>query len=129
MPAISPSPAALDKPSVPAVIDLSNLSPDLERNHGYADYFKALRERIRWYAQRNYPRGSRGGEVYLSFIVSAGGHLQGASVEADRSATEVTLHRASLQSVQQAAPFPPFPPTFRQPQITFRIVIDYESGP
>ena len=114
------------KAAVPAMIDLSNLSVELEHNPAYLDYFRTIRERIRYYAQRHYPRTSAGGDVYVLFVLSAGGHLQSAQLESARSVNDPALQRASLDSVRQAAPFPPFPPSFHQPSITFRIIIDYE---
>lgn len=118
-----------DKPDVPAVIDLSNLAPELEHNRAYLEYFRTLRERIRRQAQRNFPPSSRGGEVFVSFVLNATGRLEAVQVDPSRSSADATLRRASLDSVQQAAPFPPFPSTFRQSAITFHIIIAYEINP
>ena len=117
-----------NKPAVPAVIDLSNLAPDLGREPSYLQYFRSIRERIRYYAQRNLPSTSRGGEVFVRFILSAAGHLQAVEVDATRSVHDLALEHLSFESIKQAAPFPPFPLTFNQPQITFHIIIQYEAN-
>ena len=117
-----------DQPDVPAIIDLSHLSVELQHNPAYVDYFQTIRERIRYYAQRHYPTGSGSGEVYVYFVVSEGGSLQSVAYDKARSSSDASLRQASLTSVQQAAPFPSFPATFRQPQITFHIIVDYQGG-
>lgn len=116
------------KPSLPAVIDLSHLDAELERDPVYLDYFRSLRERIRYHAQRNFPAASRGGEVLLQFVVTARGALQTVQVDPAGSSTDLRLQQASLSSVRQAAPFAPFPASFVQPQITFRIIVAYERA-
>ena len=114
------------KPAVPAVIDLSNLAVELGEDPVYLRYFQTIRERIRYYAQRNVSRLSRRGEVFVRFVVSAVGQVLSVESDAARSSRDTELQRMSCESVRQSGPFPPFPATFNQPQITFRIIIQYE---
>ena len=115
------------KPAVPAFVDLSNLADDLGREPAYLRYFRSIRERIRYYAQQNARQVNRSGEVFVRFVLSSAGQLQSAELDAGRSVRDVALERLSLDSVRRAVPFPPFPSTFNQPQITFRIIIQYEA--
>ena len=115
------------KPAVPAFVDLSNLTEDLGREPAYLEYFRLIRERIRYYAQQDARQVNRSGDVFVRFVLSSAGRLQSAELDAGRSVHDIALERFSLDSVRHAAPFPPFPPTFHQPQITFRIIIQYEA--
>lgn len=114
------------KPAVPAVIDLSNLSVELQQQPAYAEYFRKIRERIRHHAQRGFAAVAHGGEVYVSFVLRNDGALQGVALDQERSSDDAELCRISQESITQAAPFPPFPEGFQRPAVTFRIVIDYE---
>jgi hypothetical protein len=124
--------AGVERPStltLPRVIDLSNLSADLKNYPEYLQYFQTIRERIRHYAQRNFPYAGRVGMTYLTFVVTAGGHLESVEVDTNRSTRDATVLQASTSSIHQAAPFPPFPGSFQEPQIPFRIVIEYNISP
>ncbi len=112
-------------PFLPAIVDLSNLSAELERHPLYRDYFYAIRERIRLAAHRNYPPHARQGKTFLSFTLAANGLLQQVSLDAARSSDDASLAQISLASVRDAAPFPRFPPAFDQPHLTFHISIEY----
>lgn len=116
------------KPAVPAVIDLSNLAIELGEDPVYLQYFQTIRERIRYYAQRHVSRLSQRGEVFVRFVISAAGQMQSVEVDAARSSRDAALQRMSCDSVRQSGPFPPFPSTFNQPQITFHIIIQYEAN-
>ena len=137
-PASIPDPALLDggavyavskpRPQLPESIDLSNLTQLSSDAVAYMDYFRFLRERIRWAALRNYPSRNVQGEVYLTFTLAADGRVADARIVEARSTPDPALRAASLESLRQAAPFPSFPKTLDRPQMTFRIVIVYEVG-
>ncbi len=137
-PAPTPDPVLLDagvargatrqRPQPPEAIDLSNLTQLSSDSVAYVDYFRFLRERIRWAALRNYPQRNVEGEVYLSFTLTANGQVAEARIIEERSTPDPALRTASLESLREAAPFPAFPKTLNRPQMTFRIVIVYEVG-
>jgi len=94
----------------------------------YISYYRAVREKIRQRADRNYPkRRSLGeGEVYLSFVVSSNGELLQVAVLDKKSATDSLLRRIAINSVRDASPFPAFPKGMRQYQINFNVIISFE---
>ena len=120
--------AVRQRPQLPEAIDLSKLTRLSSDSVAYVDYFRFLRERIRWAALRNYPQRNVEGEVYLAFTLTADGHVANAWIIEDRSTSDPGLRASSLESLRQAAPFPSFPGTLNRPQMTFRIVIVYELG-
>ena len=120
--------AVRQRPQPSEAIDLSNLTQLSSDSVAYVDYFRFLRERIRWAALRNYPQRNVEGEVYLSFTLTANGQVAEARIIEGRSTPDPGLRTASLESLREAAPFPAFPNTLNRPQMTFRIVIVYEVG-
>ena len=103
-----------------------------EKNSGrkatYIGYYRSVRERIRYYADRNYIReGSTGeGEVFLSFTVTSKGELLQVAVIEKRSIEDPLLRNIAINSVRDASPFPAFPQGMNQYQITFNVVISFE---
>ena len=118
--------AAVQKLQLPDTIDLSNLTQLSKNAVVYVDYFQLLRERIRQAAMRRYPLRNTQGEVFLTFTVTADGQVPEAHIVEEQSTPEVALRAASLESLRDAAPFPPFPKTLNRPRMTFRIIISYE---
>lgn len=95
----------------------------------YISYYRAVRERIRKFADRNYPRKrSLGqGEVFLSFVVASSGELLQVRVVNEKSIESFALRNLAINSIRDASPFPPFPKGMSQYQITFNVVISFES--
>ncbi len=95
----------------------------------YISYYHAVRERIRKFADRNYPRKRRlgQGEVFLSFVVASSGELLQVRVVNEKSAESFALRNLAINSIRDASPFPPFPKGMSQYQITFNVVISFES--
>ncbi|MFC1621207.1 energy transducer TonB [Candidatus Omnitrophota bacterium] len=95
----------------------------------YISYYRSVREKIRQYADRNYPREKRliKGEVFLSFVVASSGELLLVKVVDERSAQSPALRKIAINSVRDASPFPAFPKGMSQYQITFNVIISFES--
>ena len=95
----------------------------------YISYYRSVREKIRQYADRNYPRRKRlaRGEVFLSFVVTSSGELLLVKVIDERSARSPALRNIAINSVRDASPFPAFPKGMSQYQITFNVIISFES--
>jgi len=94
----------------------------------YISYYKAVREKIRQYADRNYPSNRRlgQGEVFLSFVVVSSGELLRVRIIDEKSSDDRTLRNIAINSIREASPFPPFPSGMGQYQITFNIIISFE---
>ena len=105
-----------------------NEEKDSGRKATYISYYRSVREKIRYYADRNYIReGSTGeGEVFLSFTVTSKGELLQVAVIEKRSIEDPLLRNIAINSVRDASPFPGFPQGMNQYQITFNVVISFE---
>lgn len=101
---------------------------DDARKATYISYYRAVREKIRQYADRNYPRRRRlgAGEVFLSFVVASSGELLQVRVIDKGSTNDALLRNIAINSIRDASPFPSFPKGMGQYQITFNIIISFE---
>lgn len=101
---------------------------DNSRKATYIGYYRSVREKIRYYADRNYLKeGSAAqGEVFISFTVASSGELLHIMVIDKRSAEDPLLRDIAINSIRDAAPFPGFPQGMNQYQITFNVVISFE---
>ncbi len=89
-------------------------------------YYQLISEQIKQKAI--YPERARRnlgqGLVYISFTVLSNGHLK--EIELKISSGNDYLDKAALQSVQEAVPFPPFPPQLKEKQLCLNIPISFE---
>lgn len=94
----------------------------------YISYYKAVREKIKQYADRNYPKNRNlgEGEIFLSFVVASSGELLQVRVIDEKSANNNLLRNISINSIRDASPFPAFPKGMSQYQIAFNIIISFE---
>jgi hypothetical protein len=103
-----------------------------EKNSGrkatYISYYRSVREKIRYYADKNYIKeGSASqGEIFLSFVVTSSGELLHIMIIDARSAEDLLLRNLAINSIRDASPFPAFPQGMNQHQITFNVVISFE---
>jgi len=105
-----------------------NNEKDSGRKATYISYYRSVREKIRYYADKNYIKeGSASqGEVFLSFVVTSGGELLHIMIIDARSAEDLLLRNLAINSIRDASPFPAFPEGMTQHQITFNVVISFE---
>ncbi|MBU4458129.1 MAG: TonB family protein [Candidatus Omnitrophica bacterium] len=103
---------------------------DSARKAAYISYYKAVREKIKHHADKNYPRTRRlgEGEVFLSFVVASSGELLQVKVVDSKSEKNTMLREIAINSLRDASPFPSFPKGMSQYQITFNIIIFFESN-
>jgi outer membrane biosynthesis protein TonB len=101
---------------------------DKAKKATYINYYQSVRERIRYFADRNYvnERSTGQGEVLLSFIVASSGELLQVRIIEERSVRDPLLRSISINSIRDASPFPPFPQGMNQYQITFNVIISFE---
>lgn len=91
----------------------------------YTTYYQVVRERIRERAYANYTRLSSG-EVYLTFIIHQSGALTELQILSEKTTANDFLKQVGVKSVQEAAPFPPFPQDLNYPELTFNIAISFQ---
>jgi|GEM_PF-924881 len=105
-----------------------NNEKDSGRKATYISYYRSVREKIRYYADKNYIKeGSASqGEVFLSFVVTSGGELLHIMIIDAKSAEDLLLRNLAINSIRDASPFPVFPEGMTQHQITFNVVISFE---
>ena len=101
---------------------------DAAKKATYISYYRAVREKIRLYADRNYPSNRKlgEGEVFLSFVVASSGELLKVKVIDERSSDNRALRDIAINSIREASPFPSFLGGMGQYQITFNIIISFE---
>jgi len=99
---------------------------ELRKNPAYMDYYRLIRERIRSRAYRYYNSDKRG-EVFLTFIISNGGKLEGLYLN-NASSEDKDLIEISLRSIRDASPFPPFPAQLKYPRLQFNISIYFKNN-
>ena len=101
---------------------------DDARKAAYISYYRAVREKIKRYADRNYLRNRRlgEGEVFLSFVVASSGELLHVKVASERSVDDPLLRNIGINSIRDASPFSSFPKGMSQYQITFNVIIAFE---
>ena len=94
----------------------------------YISYYRAVREKIREWADRNYPKNKKlaEGEVFLSFIVTSSGELLQVMVVDEKSVASRFLRNIAINSIRDASPFPSFPKGIGHYQITFNVIISFE---
>ena len=103
---------------------------DSAKKAAYISYYKAVREKIKNQADKNYPRTRHlgKGEVFLSFVVTSSGELLQVKVVDNKSARNAMLREIAINSLRDASPFPSFPKGMSQYRITFNIIISFESS-
>jgi outer membrane biosynthesis protein TonB len=95
-------------------------------NPYYLNYYQVVREKIRRAAYHNYSYAEVG-EVYLFFVISSAGSLEGVQLIEEKSSSIPYLKKVALRSIQEAAPFPRFPKELDFPQLSFNVVISFQT--
>jgi hypothetical protein len=95
------------------------------KNPVYNNYYQVVREKIRHRAYTNYSRYETG-EVYLTFIVTSDGNLQGVKLMEEKTRADNYLREVALKSIRDSAPFPAFPANLLFPELSFNVVIAFE---
>ena len=111
------------------VVTLSETPRDekLKKIPAYMDYYRFIREKIRETAFNHYDSRTEG-EVFVSFVITNNGNVDTLSV-GQESAAEKSLQKIALQSVKNAAPFPPFPPELKDyARLHFNISIYFKNN-
>lgn len=96
-------------------------------NPKYLSYTQTIRQRIK---QRAYYYADNpdfaSGEVYLTFVLSSSGALEGVKVIREKTHSNAYVQNIGIRSIEESAPFPPFPPDLAFPELTFNVIISFE---
>lgn len=111
-------------------VDLTNLTEASGGDPVLLTYFSTIREQIQRAANRRVwlTGEEKEGLVYVSFILTASGSAQRAAVLTERSVASPTLRDTALRILQDATPFPPFPPSMGEPSKTIVVPLEFLLG-
>jgi TonB family protein len=117
-------------PGRSSVVDLTNLVDASRGDPVLLSYFSAIREQIQQTAnRRSWLTGETAeGLVYVSFILTSTGAVQGVTIISDQSVPAQTLWDVARRIVKTAAPFPPFPPSMAEPSKTVVVPLEFLLG-
>lgn len=96
-------------------------------NPKYLGYTQGIRqsiERRAYYYARSSDFAS--GEVYLTFVLTSAGALGAVKIIPEKTHANAYLQNIGIRSIQESAPFPPFPPDLAFPELTFNVIISFE---
>lgn len=123
--------SALFGRSVGGVVDLTDVTTAAQGNPVRLAYFSAVREQVQRTAdaQERIPsQAPTGGLVYVQFIIDRTGHIDSASVLANRSRASSSLCDTAVRLVTASDPFPPFPPSFGESSLTMLLPIEFVTS-
>ncbi len=106
-------------------VSVPMLKSDKINTPSYVTYYQIVRDRIRDRAYSNYIKLSMG-EVFVTFVIKSDGRLSGLQVLEQKSTANEFLRHVGLKSVQEGAPFPPFPKDLNYPELTFNVSISFQ---
>jgi len=106
-------------------VTIAPIESEKINNPAYAAYSEMVRSRIKEKVYQNYDKMQRG-SVYLTFILDSHGVLKVAKIISQKTDASDHLQDISLQSLQQASPFPGFLRGMTLPEYTFNIEIQYQ---
>ncbi len=117
--------------SLDQVVNLNNIKDSnnkaaLIKKPGFMNYYQAVRSRIRDSLDGDYNAFRQEGDVAVHFNVGKAGELKFAQVIENKSTQNFAIRRLALSGVENAAPFPPIPSSFKEENISFIITISFK---
>jgi len=107
-------------------VSMPSIPGEMLQTPEYRSYYSLVREKIRKYAYFYY-RKLEEGEIYLAFSLTPEGRLVGLVIDDSRSTPSDYLKDIARKSVEEAAPYPPFPRKLQShPELAFNVIIDFE---
>lgn len=106
-------------------ISVPELKSEKINNPVYLNYYQVVRSRIKDRAYDNYSK-IESGSVYLTFVLFSDGTLKQIKLIEERTTANQYLKDVGLRSIQEASPFPAFPPDLKYPELSFNVVISFE---
>ena len=94
----------------------------------YADYYREVREKIVRKLRNNYRDHYSDGDVYMCFVLNSNGSLHRIDFDLGKSTKDKELINTALISLQQAAPFQPFPKELSESQLTISLTVSFKEN-
>ncbi|OGX39894.1 MAG: hypothetical protein A3G91_05070 [Omnitrophica WOR_2 bacterium RIFCSPLOWO2_12_FULL_50_9] len=106
------------------------LKADKITNPKYLNYTQDIRHKIKQkaYSYVDHP-DFEAGEVYLTFVLASNGILRNVKIISERTSANVYLQQIGMRSIEESAPFSPFPSDLQYPELTFNVIISFELTP
>ncbi len=115
-----------EKEKLKKSVSMPSIPGEMLKTPEYRSYYSLVREKIRKYAYFYY-RKLEEGEVYLAFSLTPDGTLVNLVIDDARSTDSAYLKETARKSVEQAAPYPPFPQKLKEhAELAFNVIIDFE---
>jgi len=115
-----------DRERVNKSVSMPSIPGETLKTPEYRSYYQLVREKIRKYAYFYY-RKLEEGEVYLSFSLKPEGTLTNLAVNEGQSTASAYLKDIARQSINEAAPYPPFPQKLREnAELSFDVIIEFK---
>ncbi len=92
----------------------------------YLNYYQIIRRIIKEKAITNFHKQDEG-EVYLTFVIGEDGKLRQLRLIEERTRASNYLKEIGIKSIQEANPFPPFPKDLHYPELSFNVIIYFET--
>lgn len=110
-------------------VSIPLLDSEKINNPKYLSYHDRIRNKIRnrAYLYVDNPEFENG-SVYLTFVVAANGEVTAVRLVEERTSANDYLRSAGLRSIKESSPFPPFPTDLPYPELTFNVIISFETG-
>jgi len=117
-------------PSRASVVDLTNLGRRRKGRPRAIELFQRNREQIQKTANNGtwLNKETNEGLVYVSFTLVSSGQVRDLAIVSSRSANLPPLQNTALKIINQAAPFPPFPPSMNEPNKTVVVPLEFLLG-
>ncbi|MGB2706363.1 MAG: hypothetical protein WBC74_05880 [Candidatus Omnitrophota bacterium] len=100
---------------------------ELERLEEYIQYYELIREKIKKLVAQNYTASREEGAVEVAFCLDKNGFLKNLFLDKPKSAQSVVLRETALKSIRQCSPFPPFPESLKNNDLTFSLAIIFKK--
>ena len=110
------------------MVDLTDVAAAAQGDPVRLAYFSAIREQVQqtadtqaWAAEH----AQGGGLVYVRFGINETGRIHSAAILQDRSRAAAPLCHTAVRLVTASDPFPPFPPSFEDSNLTVLLPIEF----
>ncbi len=115
-----------EKEKLKKSVSIPSIPGEMLKTPEYRSYYSLVREKIRKYAYFYY-RKLEEGEIYLAFSLTPDGTLTNLVIDDARSTDSAYLKEIARKSVEEAAPYPPFPQKLKKhAELAFNVIIDFE---
>ena len=117
--------------SAAGVVDLTDVAVAAQGDPVRLAYFTAIREQVQRTADQQDWRGGlaqASGLVYIQFILGRTGEIRSVQILQDMSDAPALLCNTAKELVTASNPFPPFPPSFAEANLTILLPIEF-AGP